>query len=215
MVCRQCQGIERFFDQREAQAKLKQYRNNGPRKTTRVLIDAIKAEGVEGRTLLDIGGGVGVIQHELLKAGATSSVGVDASKAHTQAAREEGDAQGHAGRMSFHHGDFVEIAKIAGNIQPADIVTLDRVICCYHDLDSLVGLSAQQAGSLYGIIYPRDNWLLRTLFSAFNTYLWLRRNPFRLFVHPASAVDGLLHRHGFQGRFHHKTLLWQVAVYGR
>ena len=212
MVCRQCHGIERFFDQREAEGKLKQYRNNGPRETTRVLIDALKAEGIEGGTLLDIGGGIGAIQHEFLKAGASSSIGVDASTAYIQAAEQEAQRQGHADRVRHHHGDFVEIA---GNIQPADIVTLDRVICCYHDLDSLVGLSAQRAGRLYGIIYPHDNWLLRTGFGAFNTYLRLRRNPFRIFVHPTAAVDGLLRRHGFLRRFYHKTLLWQVAVYGR
>jgi hypothetical protein len=45
--------------------------------------------------------------------------------------------------------------------------------------------------------------------------LWLRRHPFRFFVHPTSAVDGLLRRNGFHRRFHHKTRIWQVALYIR
>ena len=192
MVCRQCQGIETVFDPRKASRELSKYRKRGPRKLTRLLIDAIKAEGIEGNTLLDIGGGIGTIQHELLKAGAGRSIGVDASTAYIQAAEQEAQRQGHADRVRHHHGDFVEISQ---DIQPADIVTLDRVICCYHDLDSLVRLSAQRATRLYAVIYPVDNWPLQIVARLFNFYLWLRGNPFRFFVHPTSAVDGLLRRH--------------------
>src|SRR3972149_5948454 len=69
MSCAQCQGIERMFDRRAAERELRQYRAAGPGGTTRLLIDALKAEGVAGLTLLDIGGGGGAIQHELLRAG--------------------------------------------------------------------------------------------------------------------------------------------------
>ena len=212
MTCRQCLGIEKFFDQREAAGKLKKYRKSGPPKTTRALIEAIKVRGIVGKTVLDIGGGVGAIQHELLKAGARSSIGVDASSAYIQAVEDEARMQGHADRVRSHHGDFVDIA---GDIPPADIVTLDRVICCYHDLEGLVGLSSRRAAGLYGIVYPRDNWAVRATFGLFNFYLWLRRNPFRVFVHSTSTVDGLVQRNGFQQRYYSKTLVWQVAVYER
>ncbi len=72
MSCAQCQGIERMFDRRAAERELRQYRAAGPGGTTRLLIDALKAEGVAGLTLLDIGGGVGAIQHELLRAGSAT-----------------------------------------------------------------------------------------------------------------------------------------------
>ena len=212
MVCRQCHGIETVFDPRKANSELSKYRKRGPRKLTRLLIDAIKAEGVEGKTLLDIGGGIGAIQHELLKAGAGSSVGVEASTAYIRAAEQEAQRQGHAGRTSYQHGDFVEIAQ---DIQQADIVTLDRVICCYHDLDSLVGLSSQRATRLYAVIYPVDNRALQIVARLVNFGLWLRRNPFRFFVHPTSAVDSLIRRGGFHQRFYHRSFVWQVALYGR
>ena len=66
MASCQCQGIERLFDRREALRKLHTYARQGPDRTTRLLLDAVKAAGIEGATLLDIGGGVGVAQLELL-----------------------------------------------------------------------------------------------------------------------------------------------------
>src|SRR6266480_1931756 len=127
MPCCHCQGVEAIFDARVAARELRQYRRRGPRKTTRLLLDALRAAGVRGRTLLDVGGGVGVIQHELV--------------------REEAARQGHAERLRLHRGDFVDLAP---ELPPADIVTLDRVICCYPDLPALVGLSAAHARRVYG-----------------------------------------------------------------
>ncbi|UCC73007.1 MAG: methyltransferase domain-containing protein [Gemmatimonadota bacterium] len=82
---------------------------------------------MEGATLLDIGGGVGVIQHELLDAGARGATGVEAVPRYLAAARGEAERRGHAERVDLVLGDFVELA---GAIEPADMVTLDRVICC-------------------------------------------------------------------------------------
>src|SRR5262245_39909488 len=99
MNCCQCQGIEDEFGQREAARKLESYRQRGPEHTTTMLLEAIAAEGVAGKSLLDIGGGVGAIQHELLKAGLQSAVDIDASTAYIAAAQDEGERQGHADRI--------------------------------------------------------------------------------------------------------------------
>src|SRR3972149_11462112 len=104
MSCAQCQVIERMFDRRAAERELSQYRAAGPGGTTRRLINARKAEGVAGLTLLDIGGGVGAIQHELLRAGARSATAVDASSAYLDAARAEVARLGSAARGGCHHG---------------------------------------------------------------------------------------------------------------
>ena len=158
MTCRQCQGLESLFDNKTAAKELKAYRRKGPSKTTQMLIDALRAKGVEAMTLLDIGGGVGAIQHELLKAGINSATNVDASTAYIEAANDEAKRQGHADRVSYHHGDFVQLAP---DIQAVDIVTLDRTICCYHDMPALVGLSAARANKMYGLVYPRDVWWIK------------------------------------------------------
>ncbi len=211
MVCSQCRGIENFFDRREAASKLRRYRKSGPAKSTRILIDAIKEHSVDGKTLLDIGGGVGAVQHELLKAGAAEATSVEASTAYIDAASEEAARQGHVDRLTFHHGDFIDLAP---SLQPAHIVALDRVICCYHDVERLVGLSSGLATEVYGLVYPRGNWALKAAFRFFNIVLWLRRSPFRIFIHPDSVIDAAVRSNGLQRRFHRKTLLWQVVVYG-
>src|SRR5512147_1748560 len=131
MNCCQCQGIENVFSQEHAVKELKHYRSAGPARTTRMLTEAIKALGVAGLSLLDIGGGVGAVQHALLEAGVQKVTDVDASSAYLNAAKEEAERRGYAESANFRHGNFVDLAT---NIAPADIVTLDRVICCYNDM---------------------------------------------------------------------------------
>ena len=45
---------------------------------------------------------------------------------------------------------------MSDEIEAADVVTLDRVICCYPDMEALVGRSAERALRLYGLVHPRD-----------------------------------------------------------
>ncbi|PKB78766.1 MAG: hypothetical protein BZY88_16765 [SAR202 cluster bacterium Io17-Chloro-G9] len=212
MVCPQCRGIEEFFNEKWANGELNSYRKHGPRKTTQLLVDAIAAGPLEGKSLLDIGGGVGAVQHELLKAGVGSAMAVDASEGYINVSRGEAERQGHADKISYLHGDFVDHAS---TLEPSDIVTLDRVICCYHDVETLVGESSRRAAEVYGLVFPRDNWAVRAGFSLFNMFLRLRRSPFRVFVHSSSYVDALVRGNGMEQRSRKQTMVWQVMVYGR
>ena len=210
--CSQCAGIERQFDQETASEELDDYRRQGLAGTSRTLVEALVAAGVTGATLLDIGGGVGAVQHALLDAGAASAVHVDASSAYLQAAETEAEHRGLSDRIRFRHGDFV---SLAAEVAPADVVTLDRVICCYHDMPALVEASAARAQRLYGLVYPRDAWWIRVGSRFANVFLWLQRTPFRIFVHPTNAVDAIVRRQGFHLQVHRRTWFWQVVVYER
>jgi hypothetical protein len=168
--------------------------------------------GVDGMTLLDIGGGIGAIQHKLLEAGAKAATNVEASTAYIEAAKEEAERQGQADRVTYHCGDFVDLAP---GIAPADIVTLDRVICCYHDMQDLVGQSSARAQRFYGLVYPRDTWWMRVGITLLNLVLWVRRSPFRTFLHTTQAVEAVVRGNGLEQRFYEKTLVWQVVVYAR
>jgi len=212
MDCCQCHGIESQFDQAEAERKLREYRRRGPARSTQIMLDALIAENIQGQTLLDIGGGVGAIQHALLKAGVSRAVDIDASSAYLSAAKSEAARQGHADRVSYQHGNFVELAS---SITPADIVTLDRVICCYHDMPALVGRSAAKAMRLYGLVYPRDVWWVRGGVRASNAMLWLQRSTFRTFAHSRKAVDAVVLQNGLEPVFTRNAGLWQVALYAR
>jgi 2-polyprenyl-3-methyl-5-hydroxy-6-metoxy-1,4-benzoquinol methylase len=212
MNCCQCQGIEELFSQKHVTEELSRYRAKGPDKTTRMLIEAIKQEGVDGLSLLDIGGGVGAIQHELLGAGVEHATDVDASTAYLAAARAEAQRRGLAEHVSYRHGNFVDLA---GEIASADIVTLDRVICCYPDMEKLVALSAARVRKLYGVVYPRDTWWTKIGIALLNLVFRLQRSNYRTFIHPTRAVEALLDSQGFKRRFYRCTLIWQVAVYVR
>jgi tRNA1(Val) A37 N6-methylase TrmN6 len=210
--CSQCIGIEREFDNKLATKELQKYRNEGPIEKTRVLIDALRAEGISGATLLDIGGGIGAIQHELLKAGVSSCINVEVSQAYINAATEEARLQGHEDRITHLLGDFVDLAA---DIPQCDIVTLDRVICCYHDVKSLVEKSAVRARVLYGLVYPLNSWTARFAGFLENLSHRFHRSPFRFFVHPPEVVEEILHKEGFEQRFYQEAGMWQIVVYRR
>jgi magnesium-protoporphyrin O-methyltransferase len=212
MKCCQCEGIESKFDQKKAAKELEQYRKVGPSKNTRMLLDALKAEGISGMKLLDIGGGVGTIQHELLNAGVHSCFNVEASLSYIEAVKEEANRQGHADSITHLHGNFVDLAK---DVPQSDIVTLDRVLCCYHDVNALVDLSSERAGRVYGIVYPRNTWWVRILWALENLYYRIQRNPFRTFIHPTEDVEEIVRSKGFVRRFFREVGQWQVVVYKR
>jgi SAM-dependent methyltransferase len=205
-------GCANTFSTRDAKADLERYRRQGPAATTRSLIDAIVAEGVSGRTLLDIGAGIGAIQLGLLPAGLAGAEVVDASPPYVRLARGEAARQGFANRTSGRVGDFVAIAP---DVAPADIVTLDRVICCYSDVGALVEAAADHARRLVGLVYPRATWWVRIGAAIANTVLPLLRRPSVLYVHPDAAVEGPLRAAGFEPRGIKRTLLWQVVLYAR
>jgi magnesium-protoporphyrin O-methyltransferase len=208
-----CHGLEQAFGDRTATRHLKRYRKRGPSKSTRRLLDALRAEGVQGASVLDIGGGVGAIQHELLATGAAHATGVDASPAYLRAAREEAERRGHEARVSAYEGDFVALAD---TIPDADLVTLDRVICCYPDMEALVGRSAAHARRLYGLVHPRDRWWTRLGFRLANLGFRLIRTDFRAYVHPITAVDSVARTDGLTLRSRNGVgPIWQVAVYAR
>ena len=165
-----------------------------------------------GKTLLDIGGGIGVVDHELLAAGATSALHVDASAAFASAAAEEATRRGVRDRIEFRQGDFVAIAP---EIPPADVVTLDRVICCYANMELLVRESASHAKRLYGFVIPRERWITRMGRFGVNTMFRLMRNQFRFHIHPISEIDRVLADSGFHAQAVSETIFWRVAVYAR
>jgi magnesium-protoporphyrin O-methyltransferase len=205
-------AFDRQFDARHAADKLRAYRRKGPVGLTRALIDALAAGGIDGYTVLDIGAGVGAVHHELLRAGAATAVDVDASRAYLSAAREESERQGHADRARYLMGDFVVLAD---EVDSADLVALDRVICCYAEMAALVGRSATLARRRYGLVYPRDSLLGRVGVVFLNAQLRLSRSSFRVFAHRTADVDAILAAHGLVKRLDRKTLIWQLALYER
>jgi 2-polyprenyl-3-methyl-5-hydroxy-6-metoxy-1,4-benzoquinol methylase len=202
-----------FYDEKHAASDLRKYREKGPIPSTRALIEELKAEGVEGATLLDIGGGIGAIQHDLLDAGVTHALSVDASAPYLDAARQEGQRRGHDGRVTYVHGDFVEFAE---SIPPADIVTLDRVINVYPDWERLSELAAARAQRLYGVVYPRDTRTVKLVIFAMNLMLRLLRKPVRAYIRPAESIERIARENALTPHVVRDVgPAWQIAIFRR
>jgi magnesium-protoporphyrin O-methyltransferase len=181
-------------------------------KQTRLLLEAIRSLKLKGASLLDIGGGIGVIHHELLEDMAQRATHVDASSAYLREAKAEATRRGHSPQVRFIHADFTDVAS---ELPKADIVTLDRVVCCYPDFRRLLGAAAEHSLSALALTYPRETWYMRAGLSVVNFFQGLRRDPFRVFLHPVAKMDALLKSQGFERISLRRLFVWEMALYRR
>ncbi|MGE0554173.1 MAG: methyltransferase [Gemmatimonadales bacterium] len=207
-----CEAADRHFTTGRAEQELAAYRRRGPRGTARRMLRLLEDAGVRAETLLDVGGGIGVLQHELLARGVRRAVQVEGAGAYLRVAREESARRGQAERVSVLEGDFVALAP---TIPPADLVTLDRVICCYAGLEALVRASAERAGRWWAASFPRDRWYVRLLTSLENRLRARARDPFRTFVHPVARIHELLGHSGLRPVRVRRGPVWEVALFAR
>ncbi|MEX0629297.1 MAG: methyltransferase domain-containing protein [Chloroflexota bacterium] len=191
---------------------LERLRRDGPRTHTRELIDALRAEGVEGTTVREIGAGVGAVHLALLEAGAAQAVDVDASQEYLAAAREESERRGLAGRVEYQYGDVVELAA---ELPAADIVAADAVVCCYPYLDRFLRAAAWLAPKLLGLTLPPDTWWSRALQRADNVRLLLLRRPDRWYPHRHRDIDDIMDGLGYESIHRGGPWYWRVLVYRR
>jgi len=212
MPCNCCEITDSAFSEAEARADLKNYRKRGPAEQTKLILEAIRSLELENADLLDIGGGIGAIHHELLEDMARKATHVDASSAYLKEAKEETARRGHGERVNFIHADFTQVAS---DLPKADIVTLDRVVCCYPDFRGLLKAAAQHSRSAVALTYPRETWYLRVGLKVVNIFQNLRRDPFRVFLHPISEMDSLLKREGFERVSLRRLFVWEMSLYQR
>src|SRR5882724_10475749 len=202
-----CVATDRHFTPARAQAELAQYRQRGPSATARLILESLSDLGVTPRTLLDIGAGIGVLHHELLGRGGGRAVHLEAAAAYVAAAKEESERRGHGGRVQFRHGDFVSLAAV---LESAELVTLDRIVCCYPELEPLVLLSAEKAERYYVLSFPHDRWYVRAHTRWQNHRRRRAGNAFRTFVRPVPRIEALGRAAGFQVQRSRRTLVWAV-----
>ena len=212
MTCAHCCDAEKLFNDRRAKRELRKYRRKGPGKSTRLLLDGVLGSQTAGSSLLDIGGGVGAIQYASAEAGAATITAADASQAYVEVCRSEAERRGYVDRAGYHVGDFIEMAE---GLPEADVVTLDRVVCCYPDMPGLIGASVGKAGRVYGLVFPRRRWPVRAVIAVMNMLEALKRNTFRVFVHDPGEIEAAVRATGFERTHEAKTFVWQVEVYSR
>lgn len=206
--CCDPRGCDEFFSARFARRVATRYRKRGPDKAQRRIVEFLERAGIEDLTVLEIGGGVGEIQLELLKLGAKRSVNLELSAAYDAEAEQlirEARLEGRAVRR-LH-----DIAVDPEEVEAADIVVLHRVVCCYPDYQRLLAAAAGHARRLLVFSHPPRNALSRLVVAAQNLVFRLRGTEFRTFAHPPAAMLGVLEDHGLRRTFCHDGLVWHVA----
>lgn len=201
-----------LFDEKAAEHRLRDYRRSGLDKTAAGLVEFIRSRGVEGMTVLEVGGGVGEIQVELLEAGAERSVNVELSDGYESAAARLLEEKALSERVERRLGDFVEAAD---DIEPADIVVLNRVICCYPWMERMVDAATATTGSLLALAVPRDHWFGHLFVGFANTLNRVRGCHFRAFIHPVSEIETRVRRAGLRPIYARQGPVWRGLVFER
>ena len=210
--CCSPKGYRWIFSETNARREAARYRRKGLDPVARRIVDFLKQQGVEGRTVLEVGGGIGAIQIELLKAGASKAVSIELTPTYEREAEILLKEAGLDGRVERRVMDFVEAA---GAVDAADIVVMNRVVCCYPDMPGLAGAAADHAREVLVLSYPRRTWWTRGGLTLGNLALRVARREFQIYLHPPDKIIDTSARHGLKAVLNQTGTFWTVAAQRR
>lgn len=202
-------GYQQLFSSREARNNLRVYDKKGLNKMAERIIDYLKRRGLEGHRVIEVGGGIGAVHVELLKAGAASAVNVELSNGYQEVAAQLLRREGLEGRVEQRIGDFTEMAEG----MEADGVVMNRVICCYPHMERLMNAALSAGRHFVAATFPRDRIMFRASLSFENWYHRIRGVDFRGYVHPPQAILETAKRAGFEVAFHERDFVWHGVVF--
>jgi magnesium-protoporphyrin O-methyltransferase len=191
---------------------VRRYEQDGLDDTGARMVAFLREHGVEGGTVLEIGGGVGALQLELLAAGAERTTNLELSPEYEESAQALLRERGLEDRVDRRVGDVIAEPALAG---PADAVLMHRVVCCYPDYDALVGAAAERTRRYLVMSFPRDRALFRAGARVLNLWFRLRRWEYRTFIHPPAAILAAAERRGLRLAAESRGGIWQVAALER
>jgi Methyltransferase domain len=183
----------------------RRYRRRGLDGAAQRLIAAIEPEN---STILEVGGGVGCLQIELLRRGAERTTNVELSPAYEPAAAELLREAGLGGRVDRRVLDFARSPEL---VSPADVVILHKVVCCSPDVEALVGAAARHTRRELALSFPRDTWWTRLGMKTVNNWARLVRWEWRFYVHRPAEIVAVAEAHGLRLAHEDSGRLWQMA----
>jgi len=201
-------GYERVFGSRFARGLARRYRRRGLGRVERRIVDFCASQGVQGATVLEIGGGVGELQLELLRRGAAEATNLELVASYEDQARELAASTGFADRVRRRQ---LDIAADPDAVEPADVVVLHRVVCCYPDYERLLSAAADHAQRLLVFSHPPRNPLSRAVLGLQNAWFRLTGNTFRTFAHPPQAMLQVAQARGLDLTYRHARGVWHIA----
>ena len=204
--------LEPIFSPRRAENEERRYARRGLVGESRRIFRMLVSRGVRGRSVLEVGGGLGVVGLELVRAGAVRATTVDLSSGYDIPARRLIDRAGLADRIDRVVANYVSEADRVGD---ADIVTMQQVVCCYPDAAGLVAAAAAHARELLVITMPME-WPWHHL-GAVLINLWPRiaGSPWRFFIHPTRTVVAAAEGLGMRLTERARGPFWQTLVFDR
>jgi 16S rRNA G966 N2-methylase RsmD len=201
-------GYQTVFSGRFARRVARAYRRRGLGRTQRRMVSFLTDRGIKDASVLEIGGGVGEIQVELLSRGAREATNLEISRSYETQATALLERFGMTDRVERR---FVDIATSPTEVEPADVVVLHRVVCCYPDYERLLSAAASRAKRLLVFSYPPRNVFSRAMVGCTNLLLRIRGNDFRAFVHPPASMVAAAQAEGLSVSYRHRGLTWQIV----
>lgn len=176
------------------------------------MVDFLESRGIDDTTVLDIGGGVGDLHVELLRRGARSATNLELSPNYDDDARALMERHGLSDRITRR---AVDIARAPEAVQPADVVVLHRVVCCYPDYVGLLSAAGDHARSLLVFSHPTRNAATGVLLRLENGWHRLRGREFRNFAHDPAAMVRVVEGTGLRQVMQHRGPLWSAVGFER
>jgi 16S rRNA G966 N2-methylase RsmD len=206
--CCEPDGYDGVFSSQFARRAARRYRRRGLSRSARAIVSFLTERGIEGATVLEIGGGVGEIQVELLRRGITHATNLEISTNYEAEAAQLLEGAGMQDRVERR---LLDIARQPDDVDAADVVVMHRVVCCYPDYEKLLGAAGGKAGRLLVFSHPPRNVVTRAYLWWEN--FWRRRkgDPFRSFAHPPAAMVGVLGQAGLRATYRWRGLGWCVV----
>ena len=206
--CCEPEGYDETFSDRFARRMARRYRKRGLSRPARAIIAFLTDRGIDGASILEIGGGVGELHVELLRRGAAAATNLEISTNYEPEAALLLERTGMAARVERR---FLDIAQVPDDVARADVVVLHRVVCCYPNYERLLGAAASKADRLLVFSHPPRNPITRTMFSAENGVRRLKGETFRAFVHPPAAMRNAAVLSGLRDTYRWRGFGWCVV----
>jgi hypothetical protein len=201
-------GYGAVFDARFAEKQARRYRRRGLTRTERRLVEFLASTdtGLGGQSVLEVGGGVGEVQLELLARGAAHATNLELSAAYeAEAARLLAEA-GMSDRVDRIIG--IDLAVSPDAVERADVVVLHRVVCCYPEVERLLGAAADRARRTIVFSYPPRSVMTRAIVALSNLMIRASGRSYRGYVHSPDIMVGVIRARGFEAAYRHRGAAW-------
>lgn len=211
MPCDCCAtGLDGVFSDRVARHEANRFRKKGLPVRSRRLLAAIESTiPLDGVSAREVGAGVGALSITMLQRGVASASIIDAVPVYIGVARALASEYDMDDRLDIELADYVVRAEALPDV---DLLVMDRVVCCYPVWRDMLRVAASDARRVIALTYPRDAAWVRFGIGAINLFQRLRRQAFRVFVHPPTEMHALLAGHGFRTDVVGHRGVWEIAI---